>query len=87
MLDHLGGRNRTETQGLFETKASRLAEEESRFQTAMSATKSGYEARKVRLGKAYRSSKEQALAKTSPRHSRPGRYKPGDQLLRFLNNL
>jgi len=23
--------------------------------------------------------KEQALAKTSPRHSRPGRYKPGDQ--------
>ena len=28
MLDHLGGRNRTETQGLFETKASRLADEE-----------------------------------------------------------
>lgn len=31
--------------------------------------------------------KEQALAKTSPRHSRPGRYKPGDQLLGFLNSL
>lgn len=31
--------------------------------------------------------KEKALAKTSPRHGRPGRYKPGDQLLDFLNNL
>jgi len=31
--------------------------------------------------------KEQALAKTSPRHSKPGRYKPGDQLLGFLNSL
>ena len=31
--------------------------------------------------------KEQALAKISPPHSRPGRYKPGDQLLGFLNSL
>jgi site-specific recombinase XerD len=31
--------------------------------------------------------KEQALAKISPPHSRPGRYKPGDQLLSFLNSL
>jgi len=31
--------------------------------------------------------KEQALAKTLPRHSTPGRYKPGDQLLGFLNSL
>ena len=31
--------------------------------------------------------KEQALAKTSPPHSRPGRYRPGDQLLGFLNSL
>jgi site-specific recombinase XerD len=31
--------------------------------------------------------KEKALAKTSPRHGRLGRYKPGDQLLDFLNNL
>ncbi len=31
--------------------------------------------------------KEQALAKTFPRHSNPGRYKPGDQLLGFLNSL
>jgi site-specific recombinase XerD len=31
--------------------------------------------------------KERALAKTSPRHGKPGRYKPGDQLLDFLNNL
>ncbi len=31
--------------------------------------------------------KEQALAKTSPRHARPGRYQPGDQLLGFLNSL
>jgi len=31
--------------------------------------------------------KEKALAKTSPRHGKPGRYKPGDQLLEFLNNL
>lgn len=31
--------------------------------------------------------KEQALAKASPLHGRPGRYKPGDQLLGFLNSL
>lgn len=31
--------------------------------------------------------KEQALAKTSPRHGKPGRYYPGDQLLGFLNSL
>jgi site-specific recombinase XerD len=31
--------------------------------------------------------KEKTLAKTSPRHGKPGRYKPGDQLLDFLNNL
>ncbi len=31
--------------------------------------------------------KEQALAKISPPHSRPGRYRPGDQLLGFLNSL
>ncbi len=31
--------------------------------------------------------KEKALAKATPPHSRPGRYKPGDSLLAFLNNL
>ncbi len=31
--------------------------------------------------------KEQALAKTTPRNGRAARYRPGDQLLRFLNNL
>ena len=31
--------------------------------------------------------KERALAKTSPLHGKPGRYKPGDQLLGFLNSL
>jgi len=31
--------------------------------------------------------KERALAKTLPRHGRPGRYQPGDQLLGFLNSL
>jgi site-specific recombinase XerD len=31
--------------------------------------------------------KEKALAKTSLRHGKPGRYMPGDQLLDFLNNL
>jgi site-specific recombinase XerD len=31
--------------------------------------------------------KEKALAKLAPRHGKPGRYKPGDQLLNFLNNL
>ena len=31
--------------------------------------------------------KEKALAKTAPRHGKPGRYKPGDQLLDFLNSL
>lgn len=31
--------------------------------------------------------KEQALAKTTPSNGRPGRYRPGDQLLGFLNSL
>src|SRR5882757_3835561 len=31
--------------------------------------------------------KEKALAKTSPPHGKPGRYRPADQLLRFLNGL
>ena len=31
--------------------------------------------------------KEQALAKTSPRQGKPGRFLPGDQLLAFLNGL
>src|SRR6201997_1521402 len=31
--------------------------------------------------------KEKAMAKTSPPHATPGRYKPGDQLLAFLNSL
>jgi len=31
--------------------------------------------------------KEKALAKTSPPHAKPGRYKPGDRVLTFLNSL
>jgi site-specific recombinase XerD len=31
--------------------------------------------------------KERALAKTSPLKGRPGRFKPGDRLLEFLNGL
>ncbi len=31
--------------------------------------------------------KEQALAKTTPPHARPGRFRPGDRLLSFLNSL
>jgi site-specific recombinase XerD len=31
--------------------------------------------------------KEKALAKLSPPHGKPGRYKPGDCLLKFLNSL
>jgi site-specific recombinase XerD len=31
--------------------------------------------------------KEQALAKTSPPHGTPGRYRPSDRLLSFLNSL
>ena len=31
--------------------------------------------------------KEKALAKASPPHGKPSRYKPGDRLLQFLNNL
>ena len=31
--------------------------------------------------------KEQALARTSPPNSAPGRYKPADPLLGFLNSL
>jgi integrase len=31
--------------------------------------------------------KELALAKTTPLLSRPGRYKPGDRLMDFLNGL
>ncbi len=31
--------------------------------------------------------KEKALARTTPPHTRPGRYKPPDQLLAFLEAL
>jgi site-specific recombinase XerD len=31
--------------------------------------------------------KEQALAKTTPRQGKPGRFQPGDRLLNFLNGL
>ncbi len=31
--------------------------------------------------------KEQALAKATPIHGRPGRYRPSDQLMDFLNSL
>jgi hypothetical protein len=31
--------------------------------------------------------KEEALAKTTPPQTKPGRYKPGDRLLGFLNGL
>ena len=31
--------------------------------------------------------KEQALARTTPPQGKPGRYRPGDQLLSFLNSL
>ncbi len=31
--------------------------------------------------------KEAALAKTSPLHAIPGRYRPGDKLLAFLHGL
>jgi site-specific recombinase XerD len=31
--------------------------------------------------------KEKALARTSPPNAKPGRYKPGDRLLAFLNSL
>ena len=31
--------------------------------------------------------KEKALARTKPSQGKPGRYRPGDQLLRFLNSL
>jgi hypothetical protein len=31
--------------------------------------------------------KEQALTRTAPLNGKTGRYRPGDQLLGFLNNL
>ena len=31
--------------------------------------------------------KEQALAKTTPRHGQQGRYRPGDRLMEFLDGL
>jgi hypothetical protein len=31
--------------------------------------------------------KEQALARTTPRCPRPGRFRPGDRLMSFLNGL
>jgi integrase len=31
--------------------------------------------------------KEKALARTSPPNAKPGRYKPGDRVLAFLNGL
>jgi site-specific recombinase XerD len=31
--------------------------------------------------------KERALARTAPRHTKPGRYRPPDRLLAFLDSL
>ena len=31
--------------------------------------------------------KEEILAKTTPPNGKPGRYRPGDELLAFLNSL
>jgi hypothetical protein len=31
--------------------------------------------------------KEQALSKATPIHGRPGRYRPSDRLMAFLNRL
>jgi len=31
--------------------------------------------------------KERALARTTPLHTKPGRYRPGDRLLAFLDSL
>ena len=31
--------------------------------------------------------KERALARIAPRHTKPGRYRPADQLLAFLDDL
>jgi len=47
--------------------AADLAEEDSKFQQAISTAKSNYEKRKTRLGKAYRSSKELGLARVEDR--------------------
>ena len=44
-----------------------LAEEDAKFQDAISATNKNYEKRKARLGKAYRTSKELGLAKVEER--------------------
>src|SRR5882672_4763305 len=47
--------------------AAGLAEEDAKFQTAISTAKANYEKRKNRLGKAYRSSKEHGLARVEDR--------------------
>src|SRR6266852_8554497 len=47
--------------------AADLAEEDSKFQQAISTAKSNCEKRKARLGKAYRSSKELGLARMEDR--------------------
>ena len=36
---------------------------------------------------AYLALKERALARTTPPHTKPGRYKPSDRLLAFLDSL
>ena len=47
--------------------AADLAEEDAKFQQAISTAKSNYAKRKARLGKAYRSSKELGLARMEDR--------------------
>ena len=62
-LAKASNRKQTSSEELTNSLNTALAQEEAKFQAAMAEIQSNYEKRKVRLGKAYRTSKERGLAK------------------------
>ncbi len=62
-LAKASNRKQTSAEELTNSLNTALAQEDAKFQAAMAEIQSNYEKRKVRLGKAYRTSKERGLAK------------------------
>jgi hypothetical protein len=62
-LARASNRRKTSSEELSNNLSAALAQEEEKFNVAGAAIKANYEKRKVRLGKAYRSSKDRGLAR------------------------
>jgi site-specific recombinase XerD len=96
----LNKHRRTASQGCHSLKQKRVTVHRLRHTMAMDLLQAGVDRAVIALWLGHESvettqiyleatlaMKEQALGKTTPRQSKPGRYRPGDQLLAFLNNL